>query len=173
MGKPFHFALFEIKPAFEIDQAGLASRYRDLARTVHPDRFADAPERERRQALERSAELNEAYHVLRAPSRRARYLLELEGHEMPLEATIQDTDFLMQQLQWREELEDLQDAGDSAGIPAFRQRLKDAQRDIEQAFAAIWQDPAQRESAERLVRRMQFLDKLASEIRQLEERLDD
>ncbi len=92
---------------------------------------------------------------------------------MPLEATIQDTDFLMQQLQWREELEDLQDAGDSAGIPAFRQRLKDAQRDIEQAFAAIWQDPAQREPAERLVRRMQFLDKLASEIRQLEERLDD
>ncbi|MEM8344692.1 co-chaperone HscB, partial [Morganella morganii] len=36
-----------------------------------------------------------------------------------------------------------------------------------------WDDAQRREEAERLVRRMQFLDKLAQEVRQLEERLDD
>ena len=35
------------------------------------------------------------------------------------------------------------------------------------------EEQQQREQAERLVRRMQFLDKLSYEVRQLEERLDD
>lgn len=92
---------------------------------------------------------------------------------MPLEATVQDPAFLMQQMQWREELEDLQDEADLAGVAVFKTRLKAAQQLLNDSFAAIWQDEAQREEAERLVRRMQFLDKLTQEVRQLEERLDD
>src|SRR3990167_9351553 len=63
VGSPCHFALFELKPAFVLDLAQLATRYRELARSVHPDRFADGSEREREQrlALEHSASLNEAY----------------------------------------------------------------------------------------------------------------
>ncbi|TWI55430.1 molecular chaperone HscB [Pseudomonas duriflava] len=173
MGTPCHFALFELSPCFRLDLDQLSSRYRDLAWTVHPDRFADAPERERRQALERAAQLNEAYHILRTPSRRARYLLSLDGYEMPLEVTVQDPEFLLQQMQLREELEELQEEGDSAGIIPFKRRLKAAQAALEDEFDACWSDSTQRERAERLVRRMQFLDKLGSEVRQLEERLDD
>lgn len=173
MGTPCHFALFELQPTFRIDQRELAARYRELARTVHPDRFADAGEREQRQALERSAALNEAYQVLRSAPRRARYLLTLEGHELPLEATVQDPEFLLQQMQWREELEELSDSQDLNGIAPFKQRLKAAQQGLEDEFAACWEDSARRERAERLVRRMQFLDKLSHEVRQLEERLDD
>lgn len=66
MGSPCHFALFDLKPGFEIDPERLAVRYRELARTVHPDRFVDAPEREQRLALEHAAQLNEAYQVLRS-----------------------------------------------------------------------------------------------------------
>ncbi|TQH41034.1 iron-sulfur cluster co-chaperone HscB C-terminal domain-containing protein, partial [Pseudomonas aeruginosa] len=85
---------------------------------------------------------------------RALYLLTLSGHELPLEATVQDPEFLLQQMQLREELEELQD---SAG-----------QAELEREFAACWDDAQRREEAERLVRRMQFLDKLAQEVRQLE-----
>lgn len=63
MGTPCHFALFELQPDFRLDLEQLAARYRELARAVHPDRFADASEREQRLALERSAGLNDAYQT--------------------------------------------------------------------------------------------------------------
>lgn len=67
MGTPCHFALFELQPSFRLDLEQLATRYRELARGVHPDRFADASEREQRLALEKSASLNEAYQTLKSP----------------------------------------------------------------------------------------------------------
>ncbi|RIA32088.1 co-chaperone protein HscB [Ectopseudomonas oleovorans] len=173
MGSPCHFALFDLQPCFRLDLDQLAARYRELARQVHPDRFADAGEREQRMALERSACLNEAYQVLKTPSQRARYLLALRGPELPLEVTVQDPDFLLQQMELREELEELHDDADLAGVAAFKRRLKSAQEQLNESFAACWDDDAQREEAERLMRRMQFLDKLSHEVRQLEERLDD
>ena len=173
MGSPCHFALFDLQPGFRLDPADLAARYRELARHVHPDRFADASEREQRLALEQSASLNEAYRTLKSAPQRARYLLALSGPELPLEVTVQDPGFLLQQMQWREELEDLQDEADLAGVAVFKRRLKVAQDELNESFAACWDDAAQREQAERLMRRMQFLDKLSYEVRQLEERLDD
>lgn len=173
MGTLCHFALFDLKPAFSLDQTLLAERYRELARVVHPDRFADAPAAEQRQALEKSAALNEAYQTLKSTPRRARYLLQVAGQEVPQEVTVHDPDFLLQQMQWREELEDLQDSADLAGVARFKQRLKAAQATLDDDFAACWDQPAEREQAERLMRRMQFLDKLSQEVRQLEERLDD
>lgn len=173
MGAPCHFALFDLQPDFRIDLALLGERYRTLARSVHPDRFADADARDQRLALERAAQLNDAYQVLKNAPQRARYLLTLRGLELPLEATVQDPEFLLQQMQLREELEDLQDSADLDGVASFKRRLKGAQDDLEQQFAACWQVADEREQAERLVRRMQFLDKLMREVRQLEERLDD
>ncbi len=173
MGSPCHFALFDLQPSFRLDLDQLAVRYRELARAVHPDRFADASEREQRLALEQSASLNQAYSTLKSAPQRARYLLTLRGPELPLEVTVQDPEFLMQQMQWREELEDLQDSADLDGVSAFKRRLKVAQTALNEQFADCWEVPAQREQAERLMRRMQFLDKLSHEVRQLEERLDD
>ena len=172
MGTPCHYALFELQPSFRLDLDQLASRYRELARAVHPDRFADASEREQRTALERSASLNDAYQTLKSAPKRARYLLAMRG-EVPLEVTVHDPEFLMQQMQWRDELEDLQDEADLAGVAVFKRRLKTAQDELNESFAACWDDAAQRDQAERLMRRMQFLDKLSYEVRQLEERLDD
>jgi len=172
VGTPCHYALFELQPSFLLDLDLLASRYRELARGVHPDRFADASEREQRTALERSASLNDAYQTLKSAPKRARYLLAMRG-EVPLEVTVHDPEFLLQQMQWREELEDLQDEADLAGVAVFKRRLKTAQDELNESFAACWDDAEQRDQAERLMRRMQFLDKLSYEVRQLEERLDD
>lgn len=173
MGSPCHFALFDLQPAFRLDPAQLSARYRELAKAVHPDRFADGSERDQRLALEHSASLNEAYQTLKSAPRRALYLLALRGRELPLEVTVQDPEFLLQQMRWREELEDLQDDADIPGLGVFKHRLKAAQDELDQGFAACWDDTSRREEAERLVRRMQFLDKLSHEVRQLEERLDD
>ena len=54
-----------------------------------------------------------------------------------------------------------------------QRRLKAAQTELDVEFGECWDDAERREDAERLVRRMQFLDKLTQEVRHLEERLDD
>ena len=171
LGALCHFALFDLQPEFSLDLQDLALRYRDLARAVHPDRFVDANEREQRLVLQKAAQLNEAYQVLKQPSKRARYLLGLSGSELPLEVTVQDADFLLQQMHWREELEMLE--SDIAGVTAFKARLHAAQEQLQQEFSLIWHNPAARIQAEKLTRRMQFLDKLNAQVLLLEERLDD
>ena len=81
-------------------------------------------EQDQRLALEQSAGLNEAYQVLRSAPLRARYLLALRGQELALEVTVQDPEFLLQQMSLREELEDLQCNADAAGVEVFKRRLK-------------------------------------------------
>lgn len=172
MSEPNHFELFGLTPVFGLDVAELDRRYLDAVREVHPDRFAAAGEQEQRAAVQRAAALNDAYQVLKSATRRALYLLNLQA-PLDEEATVQDPEFLFQQMEWREELEELGDSADFAAIGRFRQQLQQVLADVGQAFAACWQQDAQRSMAERLVRRMQFLDKLLREVRELEERLDD
>jgi len=171
--KPCYFALLELKPHFDIDLTELATRYRQKAAAVHPDRYVTAGEREKRIALEQSANLNEAYQALKSPSQRARYLLSLKGGAIPLETTVQDPEFLMQQMQWHEELDDLKEQCDLAAINDFKKRIKQVQTNLEQDFNQSWQDANCYLHAEQLVRRMQFMDKLTLSVTQLEEQLDD
>lgn len=167
-----YFALFALQPTFAIDTAALAVTYRQLAKDVHPDRFASATAAEQRQAVERAAELNEAFQTLKSPTQRALYLLRLQA-DLPEETTIQDGEFLLQQMEWREQLEDLQEQADLQALERFIGELQQARSKIDHAFALCIEEPQQRLQAERLARRMQFLDKMFYEVRQLEERLDD
>lgn len=167
-----YFALFGLQPAFVIDSKELAATYRELAREVHPDRFASAADAQQREAVERAAQLNEAYETLRSPTQRALYLLRQQA-ELPEETTIQDAEFLFQQMEWRERLETLQAQEDIDALALFSKELKQIRKAIDDEFASSIEDPEQRIQAERLARRMQFLDKMFYEVRQLEERLDD
>jgi molecular chaperone HscB len=109
--------LFELQPSFNLDLDQLATRYRELARGVHPDRFADASEREQRLALEQSASLNEAYQTLKSPPKRARYLLAMNGGECRWRSRCMIRSFFCSRCSWREELEDLQDSADLMALP--------------------------------------------------------
>ncbi len=167
-----YFALFALQPTFAVDTAALAVTYRQLAKDVHPDRFANGSATEQRQAVERAAQLNQAFQTLKSPTQRALYLLRQQA-DMPEETTIQDGEFLLQQMEWREQLEYLQEQADCQALERFVSELKQARSKIDNAFALCIEDPEQRLQAERLARRMQFLDKMFYEVRQLEERLDD
>ena len=113
MNQADHFELFGLARGFEVDLQNLELRWKERAATVHPDRFANASEAEKRVAMQWSASVNEAYRVLRDPIKRAQYLCELAGHpteDQPKAAM--DVAFLMQQMQWREALEDIESEGD-------------------------------------------------------------
>ena len=168
MGTPCHFALFELQPSFSLDLDQLATRYRELARGVHPDRFADASEREQRMALEQSASLNEAYQTLKSPSRRARYLLELKGNDVPLEATVHDPEFLMQQMQWREALDEAASAAELDALDDETQAARSAALARCGELIDTSQDYA---GAAREVRSLMFIARFAQDIDSRREQL--
>ncbi|MFY8063434.1 MAG: Fe-S protein assembly co-chaperone HscB, partial [Usitatibacteraceae bacterium] len=58
-----HFALFRLPVAFDLEVAALEQTYRDLQREVHPDRFANAPDAEKRIAAQWAMQVNEAYRT--------------------------------------------------------------------------------------------------------------
>jgi molecular chaperone HscB len=74
-----YFELFDFPVDFDIDGELLAQRYRKLQQVVHPDNYANASEKERRLALQKTAQINEAFQVLKHPMSRGRYLLQLQG----------------------------------------------------------------------------------------------
>lgn len=105
------FELFELPPAFALDRALLDERWKGLQREVHPDRHAAADAQTQRQAMQWSVRINEAYQRLKDPLKRAAYLCEL--NDAPVQAennTAMPTAFLMQQMQWREDLEEARSA---------------------------------------------------------------
>ncbi|MED5524660.1 Fe-S protein assembly co-chaperone HscB [Gallaecimonas pentaromativorans] len=165
-----HFALFDLPEGFELDKDELASRYRRLAAALHPDRFASGSERDRAQALAKTALLNDAFDTLRHATRRAEYLLSLNGLELADESrTLKDTAFLMQQMEWREALMDVEDAD---GIDTMRKTILAARAELHQEFAAQY-GQQDFDTAADTVRKLKFVDKMLIEIERLEESLLD
>lgn len=108
------FELFELPVAFALDRAQLDERWKALQREVHPDRHAAADAQTQRQAMQWSVRINEAYQRLKDPMQRAAYLCELHGAPIQAENnTAMPAAFLMQQMEWREALDE---AATAAGV---------------------------------------------------------
>ena len=170
-----HFELFGLSAVFDIDTDELAVRYRELQRRVHPDKFANASDQDRRLSLQMTALVNEGFHTLKDPVRRGRYLLSLRGVDLDDETdTTMDPAFLMEQIGFREELEEVRQADNPHKQLAelanrIEQRLQDKLGQFRRAFANDTPDGT--EKARNTVREMQFLEKLRREIDNLEEEL--
>jgi len=172
-----HFELFGLTPAFEIDEARLAGVYRDLQGRVHPDRFANASDQERRISMQQAAQINEAYQVLKTPLARARYLLELAGLD-PDKAgdSRMDPAFLMEQMELRERLAGARTAADPlADVADLIDAIGHASRELVSEIGALFAgaDEAALALAADRVRRLQFLNKLKEEAASLEADLED
>src|SRR5262245_16171115 len=102
------FELFDIPPRFAQDRGTLDARWKTLQAEVHPDRFADQGAAAQRVAMQWAVRVNEAYQRLKDPLKRAAYLCELHGAPIQAEKnTAMPPEFLVQQLEWRETLDDI------------------------------------------------------------------
>ena len=162
-----HFALFGMTPRFTIDAAVLDAAYRDLQGRVHPDKFAAASDAEKRVAMQWATRANEAYQTLKSPLKRAAYLCELNGVDLAIESNTQmPPAFLMQQMAWRESLEEADTA------QALETLLEDTSSTHNAALADlallldVQHDPV---AAAQVVRRLMFVERFAHEV---EGRLD-
>ena len=167
-----HFELFHLPAKFDIDMAALDAAYRDVQARVHPDRFVNASDAEKRVAMQWATRANEAYQTLRNPQRRAQYLCEINGVDLAIESnTAMPMDFLMQQMEWREALGDARAARDVEALDALDEQLKRERRD---RLARIGKelDAGDYEHAAQGVRALMFLDKFGDEVHHAFEALE-
>ena len=163
------FALFELPRRFALERAQLDARWKALLQHAHPDRFASEGASAQRLAMQWSVRINEAYQRLKDPMRRAAYLCELHGAPIRAEDnTAMPAAFLMQQMEWREALEDARadgelDALDDEVAQARRAALAQCEQLIDQQ-----QDYA---GAARQVRALMFIARFVDDIELCREQL--
>ena len=158
------FELFGLAQEFAQDIAALDARWKALQREAHPDKFAAQGAAAQRVAMQWSVRINEAYQRLKNPLKRAAYLCELQGSPVNAHSnTAMPKAFLMQQMQWREDLEDAVSAAAletlSVDVAATEkillqqcENLLDAQHDYAQAVS--------------VVRCLMFIDKFCEDLAQ-------
>lgn len=156
------FDIFGLPRSFALDRAELDARRRSLQAEVHPDRFAAADPASRRLAMQRAVRVNEAYERLKDPLRRAASLCETNGAPVRAEDnTAMPADFLVQQMAWREALEEAQGSAEvealAAQLDAYRaaayERLAET-IDTARDFAA----------AAEQVRALMFVERFAQDV---------
>jgi molecular chaperone HscB len=157
-----HFELFGLPRAFSIDRALLEKSYREVQSRVHPDRFAHAGDAERRASLQWTTRVNEAFETLRDPVKRAAHLLALHGVDVAFETnTAMPPEFLMQQMELREALEEAKDA---AALDALQKDISAQRRELERHIGDAIDLKQDYAAAAGLARKLQFLDRLDAEI---------
>ena len=170
-----YFELFGLPRQFPIDLSDLSSRYRELQKKFHPDKYASRSEAERRMASQMAAQINAAYQSLKSPLERGRYLLRLSGIELNDEKdTKMNPAFLMEQMELRERLESTNGANDPVA------HLLDLGKEIDQMTTGRIKslqelfELSDRDSltqARELLREMQFLEKFRKDIENKEDDL--
>ena len=172
-----YFELFSIPVSFTVDLTLINERYLELQRAAHPDRHSGGSERDKLVAVQKTAEINDALQTLKHPVKRAEYMLAELGVDLRGEQqTLQDPEFLMQQMELREELEELQSASDpDAAIAEFEKHIAalDKQYSNELATLLASDDSAQWHEAADDVRKLKFVYKLRDELERIEDELFD
>jgi molecular chaperone HscB len=165
------FTLLGLPRAFTLDRARLDAAWKALQAQVHPDRFAAEGAASQRLAMQWAVRVNEAHQRLKDPLKRAAYLCELAGAPVNAENnTAMPGSFLMQQMEWREALDE---AGNAAQVEALS---KDVTAQRKQRLARVTQlldvdgQPAQ---AAQEVRALMFIDRLLEEIDARLEKYED
>lgn len=166
-----HFELFGLPYQFELDGSSLSSTFRELQRQYHPDNVASQDDKTRLQAVQKASQINDAFQTLKDPVRRAEYMLTLQNIDIKDEQqTMQDPEFLMQQMTLREELESITDSKDDAALFDLGEKAQALYaaliKEVKQALVASqWQEAAV------IVRKLKFAEKLRSEVERVEDQL--
>ena len=168
-----YFELFGLPTAFEVDRGQLRSAQRRLQADYHPDRHVNGSDRDRRVSVQVASWINQAYDTLQDPVKRARYLLEISGADIPDDsATTSDTAFLMEQIELREEIEACRDAAD--GLQRSQQVAGQLARracDLAAEFVAGF-TAGELVKATQVSHKMQFIQRLQLQLDELQFELE-
>ena len=165
------FELFGVPQRFAQERSALDARWKELQREAHPDRFAAQGAAAQRVAMQWSVRINEAYQRLKDPQRRAAYLCELHGAPIRAEDnTAMPAAFLMQQMQWRE---DLEDASSAAAVDALAFEVQQARSAGLERCAELLDTHRDFAGAAQQVRALMFIARFAKDIAQRQDQLGE
>jgi len=169
-----YFELFGLPVSFDIDTKALAERYRELQRSVHPDKFATAADAERRLSMQLATRVNEGFRTLKDPLARARYLLELKGVALDDADTRLDGGFLMQQMELRERMGAVKGTDDAEQrLHKLHDDIRQLERQLVSELSTLFADdsPQALQQARNVSRKLQFFHRLGEELAQLDDEL--
>ena len=159
-----HFSLLNLEPVFNLNLNALEQNWRAASAQVHPDRFATASAAEKRIAMQWAANINQAYQVLKKPVSRAAYLCQLAGQDLEAENnTRMDPEFLMKQMQWREELDEAR--GNATALASLREEVQTAQNTLQSEIGQLLDSSKDYAQAADKVRQLMFLVKIQDEMK--------
>jgi molecular chaperone HscB len=163
------FELFGLPERFAQDRAAIDGRWKELQREAHPDKFAAQGAAAQRVAMQWSVRINEAYQRLKDPLKRAAYLCELRGAPINAENnTAMPTDFLMEQMAWREALDDAQGEND---LDVLEEKLSRARADVLQRIGQLLDEQDDAASAAQQVRTLMFIERFGQDVQSRFEQL--
>lgn len=162
------FELFDLPVRFAQDRSAIDARWKDLQREAHPDRFAAQGAAAQRVAMQWSVRINEAWQRLKDPLRRAAYLCEIHGAPIRAENnTAMPAAFLMQQMAWREALDE---AATDPELQALEREVAQARDEALARCAELIDTARDFAQAAQQVRALMFIERFAADIGQ---RLDE
>lgn len=160
------FAFFSLTPMYALDEAQLEVSFRRIQSSMHPDRFVNASDAERRYAMQLSTKANEAHQTLADSLKRARYICELNGQDVGAEDnTAMPAEFLMEQMSWHEALDEWRDDPQSQVLQELVDRNQQAQQSLRDKLAQQIDVDHDFESAAQSVRQFMFLDRFAQQLK--------
>ena len=160
-----HFTLFGLERAQGIDAPALEARFREIQAEVHPDKHANGSDARQRQAMQWATRVNEAYQTLKSPLARARYLLQLLGHDAQVESnTAMPMEFLMAQMELREAVAEAKVGADDTALDELRRKLVAEMKQEYQRLQELIDVRRDYAGAAGLVRQLMFQEKLLHEI---------
>ena len=156
------FELFGLPDRFEQDRGAIDARWKELQREAHPDRFAAQGAAAQRVAMQWSVRINEAYQRLKEPIKRAAYLCELRGAPIAAESnTAMPAHFLVEQMEWREALDDAQGHQE---LDALHVQLSRARKQTLQRIGKLLDEQGDPHAAAQQVRALMFIERFGRDV---------
>ena len=170
---PSHFVLFNLPVAFHIDMNQLETNFRAIQSASHPDRFVTCTSAEKLQSMQTATLANEAYLTLKNPANRAKYLLAQQGIDAIDEKNTQmPADFLMQQMEWREAMEDAKAAKSMGDLEQLLAEMQLDAKSLQAELAQLFDTKKDFIAATDATRKLIFIDKVCADIHKAIEHLD-
>ena len=159
-----YFELFNLKTSFFVDDKALKKAYQAQVTRFHPDNFANKSQSEQLQALQNTSLVNSAYTALKNPLNRASYLLNLEDvNPFDEKDTNMDANFLLSQIELREQLEGIKEQQDDLALDDFIERVQDFIMDNVTSISEAFTQSRDLQEIRTLVRELKFYEQLSKE----------
>lgn len=168
-----YFQFFSLPQQFDLELKTLESNYRKIQSESHPDRFITATSAEKLASMQMATLANEAYQTLKNPANRAKYLLELHGiTAINDNNTAMPMQFLMQQMEWREAIEDARAAKDIATLEDLFHEMQAESKSLQAHLTQLLDEKKDYTTATETTRKLIFIDKVCADIQKAIEQLE-